>query len=94
MCQRPHLVSNLLRYFESNGRILEQQAPTRCLLHRTFDQHMRVTDGPCGQASFGHSLIHRLKIVHGGRHPQLFLYRVWASVDTCSLVQGDRPNSF
>jgi hypothetical protein len=52
----------LLRYFESIGWILEQQAPTHGLLHRTFDQHMRVTDSASGQASFGHMLIHGLKI--------------------------------
>jgi hypothetical protein len=28
----------------------------------TIDQHMRVTDGPCGQAPLGHMLIHGLKI--------------------------------
>src|SRR6201987_1239712 len=48
--QRPHFVSNLLRYFESIGRNLEQQAPPHCLLHRTFHQHMRVTDSGRGQA--------------------------------------------
>jgi hypothetical protein len=52
----------LLRYFESIGRILKQQAPPHGLLHRRFHHDMRVPDCPSGQASFGHLLIHGLNV--------------------------------